>query len=246
MTMPLWQQIRDDLQGEIAAGRVTPGDKLPTEAALARRFGVNRHTVRRALAALQSEGVVHARRGAGVFVTNVPVPYRLGPQVRFSQNLAETGHTGARTILRLETVPAEAEEADALEIPKGTPVHLLENVAAIDGVPATHSTCYFPADRLPAFTEGLQGSGSITAALSACGIPDYRRDWTRIRAGRATGQIARHLHMAEGAPILRTISLNRTAEGWPVEYARTSFCADRVEFVVDGQSLDAPGAGPNA
>ena len=46
---PLWRTIHDSLRGDIAAGRYRPGDKLPTEAALAARFCVNRHTVRRAL-----------------------------------------------------------------------------------------------------------------------------------------------------------------------------------------------------
>jgi DNA-binding GntR family transcriptional regulator len=61
--------LRDALAADIAAGRHAPGERLPSEAQLAQRFGVNRHTVRRALAALAEDGLVQARRGAGVFVT---------------------------------------------------------------------------------------------------------------------------------------------------------------------------------
>ena len=56
----LWQGIHDTLAGEIGGGRYAPGAKLPTEAELAQRFGVNRHTVRRALAAL-AEAAAEAR-----------------------------------------------------------------------------------------------------------------------------------------------------------------------------------------
>jgi GntR family phosphonate transport system transcriptional regulator len=234
MTGPIWQQIRISLAGEIGEGRFGPGDQLPTEAALARRFGVNRHTVRRALSVLQDEGLVHARRGSGVFVTHRPVPYRLGPRVRFSENLAESGHSGTREVLRLERLPASEEEAGFLDLDPGDPVHVLENVALIDGVPATHSRCFLPAGRLPGFAPAMQETGSITRALAADGVEGYARAWTRVSAGRADAAIARHLAMAEGAPVLRTVSLNRAAEGWPVEYALTTFCGDRVEFVVDG------------
>ncbi len=67
---PIWKSIHDSLQHDIAGRRYMPGDKLPTEAALAQRFGVNRHTIRRALGALADEGVVHSRRGAGFFVSH--------------------------------------------------------------------------------------------------------------------------------------------------------------------------------
>ena len=237
MTPPIWQEIRTALTADINARRTAPGDKLPTEAELARRFGVNRHTVRRALAAMREDGLVHARRGAGVFVKASPVAYRLGRRTRFTQNLSETGHTGRREILRLETAQATREEAQNLGLAKGAEVHVLENVAVIDDVPATHSHSLFPAGRMPGFCDAMRETGSITAALKASGIADYRRAWTRIGAERASPMIARHLHISDGAPLIRTLALNADAEGRPVEYARTLFCADRVELLVDEEGF---------
>ncbi len=69
---PIWQVIAETLRAELADGRYAPGEKLPTEAQLAGRFGVNRHTVRRALSELGTEGLVWSRRGAGVFVSVPP------------------------------------------------------------------------------------------------------------------------------------------------------------------------------
>ncbi len=68
----IWTSIAEALTADIGAGRYGPGDKLPTEAELSVRFGVNRHTVRRALAALADDGLVHSRRGSGVFGTHSP------------------------------------------------------------------------------------------------------------------------------------------------------------------------------
>ena len=109
----IWREIEGALRAEIEAGRYNPGDKLPTEAALSTRFGVNRHTVRRALGALEADGLTHARRGAGVFVAAKPAAYPLGRRVRFHENLEAAGLSASKEILRLETLAA-APRADAL------------------------------------------------------------------------------------------------------------------------------------
>ena len=88
---PIWTAIAHSLRDDIAAGVYAPDAKLPTEAALAARFGVNRHTVRHAIKALTKEGLVLPRRGAGVYVTSTPTDYPIGRRVRFHQNLTAAG-----------------------------------------------------------------------------------------------------------------------------------------------------------
>ena len=115
----LWTAISATLRDDIAGGVYVPGARLPTEAELSARFGVNRHTVRRALADLSALGLVQSRRGAGVFVMARPTDYRLGRRVRFHQNVADSGQTPSRRFNRLETCPAGEEEAEALGLAKG-------------------------------------------------------------------------------------------------------------------------------
>ena len=62
---PLYRKVVDALRGDIASGRSAVGERLPTEDALCRRFGVSRHTVREALRALRDEGLVASKQGAG-------------------------------------------------------------------------------------------------------------------------------------------------------------------------------------
>ena len=235
---PLWRQIRDALAEEIAGGRYAPGAKLPSEAALALRFGVNRHTVRRALGALAEAEAVHTRRGAGAFVTARPIGYRLGPRTRLTQNLAEAGLTGRREILRLETLPCDAAEAAALGLAPGDPAHVYEGVAVVEDAPFACSHGVFPAAALPSFPAALRETGSITAALAADGVRDYRRRSTRLSAERAPALVARRLHLRDGAPVLRATALDVTPDGAPVSFVRTWFPADRVELVVEEAASD--------
>lgn len=233
----LWRTIHDTLADEIGDGRYAPGAKLPTEAELARRFGVNRHTVRRALAVLVEAGRIHVRRGAGAFVTQTRLDYAIGPRTRFSQNLTAAGHTPERHLLRIETVTADATERRHLQLPKGGQVHVTESVSHADGVPVTYSRTAFPATRLSDLPQALREEPSITAALARCGIADYQRLWTRLTAERPGVMIARHLHMPETSPVLRSESLDADAGDHPVGYGTAWFCSARVQLVVDRSSF---------
>ena len=73
----LWRQIVTALEADIAAGVTPPGARLPTEAQLAARFDVNRHTVRRALDDLSRRGRVRVEQGRGSFVTQDVLDYQV-------------------------------------------------------------------------------------------------------------------------------------------------------------------------
>lgn len=235
MTGPaLWSAIADTLRGELAAGHFRPGDRLPTEADLARRFGVNRHTVRRALAALGSEGLVHPRRGAGVFVSQQATEYPLGSRVRFHRNLTAAGRVPGRSILSLVARMADTTEARALDLAPGDPVHACEGLSLADGAPIAIFRSVFPAARFPDLADHLRRTGSVTAALSAQGVADYTRGQTRITAVAADAAQAAHLRLPPGAPLLRTEAVNLDPAGLPVEYGLTWFSGETVTLTVPG------------
>lgn len=229
---PLWKSIASALSGDIAGGVYRPGDKLPTEMALAARFGVNRHTVRQALAALATAGTTFARQGAGVFVTTVPADYPLGRRVRFHQNVAASGRTPSRQILRSETRVATPRESAALALPDSGLVHLVEGLSLADSVPVAMFRSVFPAGRFPDLPNSLARLNSVTAALQEAGVDDYIRVSTRLTARVADALLARHLQIVEGAPVLRSVAVNVDAKGTPVEFGTTWFAGDRVTLTV--------------
>lgn len=232
---PVWKSIAIALTDDIAQGRYATGDKLPAEAQLSAKFGVNRHTVRRALADMAQQGLVHARRGAGVFVAAAPTDYPIGKRVRFHQNVAKGGQTPAKQVLSLETRAAGAREAEALQLQPGSPVHVYNGLSLADGQPMALFESVFPAELLPGILPALEEESSVTAALQHCGIADYTRAETRITAKLANATQALHLRLSEGAPLLRTTSLNLTADGTPIEFGRTWFAGDRVTLTVGKQ-----------
>ncbi|GIT91657.1 phosphonate metabolism transcriptional regulator PhnF [Jannaschia pagri] len=230
---PIWQAIATGLRADIAEGRYVPGDRLPTEAALAQRFGVNRHTVRHALSKLVAEGMVRTRRGAGAFVAARPTDYPIGARVRFHENLLAAGHKPDKRLLHLTRRAVTATEGRALAIEAGAPVVAYHGLSFSDDLAIAVFESLFPEDRLPGIYDALSGTRSVTEALEQVGITDYTRSSTRLTAVRAEATQALHLQLAEGDPILRSTSVNVDLTGRPVEFGLTWFAGDRVTLTLE-------------
>lgn len=228
-----WRQIADRLLAEVRAEGLAAGARLPTEAALASRFGVNRHTVRRALAALAAEGVVRATRGSGTFLEAPPLPYPIGARTRFSEIVAATGREPGGSLLAAAAVPADPAVAAMLAVSPGASVLRLVTVRSADGAPISWATIHLALPRFAGIADALGRGGTLSEALAEAGVPDYRRASTRITGRGATALDAERLDLAPGRPVLVIESLNTDAAGLPVQCAVSVFAADRVEIVVE-------------
>lgn len=229
---PIWKSIAQSLTSDIAEGRYATGDKLPTEAQLAARHGVNRHTVRRALSDLADRGLVHARRGAGVFVAASSTDYPIGKRVRYHRNISASGKVPGKNVLALTTRAADKAEAQALGLRVGEPVHVYDGLSLADGHPVALFQSVFPANRLPDLLTALSENGSVTKALRACGVADYTRLSTRLTARSASATQALHLQLTEGAPVLHSVGINVDPSGRPIEYGKTVFAGERVTLTL--------------
>ena len=89
-----------------------------------------------------------------------------------------------------------------------------------------------PAGRFPAFPEAMVRLASITAALAEAGVADYTRASTRLTATLADAVQAGHLALPQGAPLLRSVTVNVDVGGRPVEFGITHFVSDRVTLTV--------------
>ncbi len=230
---PVWKAIANDLHNDLVEGRYVTGDKLPTEAALAERFGVNRHTVRHGMSVLIEDGLIHTRRGAGAFVAASPTDYPIGRRVRFHENLIAAGRRPEKRVLHVEERLATKGEAQALSIPAGGPIYAYHGLSLADGQPLAFVESVFPADRLLGLADALATNTSITEALRTVGVEDYTRASTRLTAVRASATQALHLNIREGDPLLKSTSVNEDRQGHPIEYGRTWFVGDRVTLTLE-------------
>jgi len=231
---PRWRQIEEALILEIASGSYGDG-RFPTEMALSARFGVNRHTVRRALAGLAERGLLRIEQGRGAFLVADAIEYALGPRTRFSENLLRQGRRPALTILGAAEIAAEDDAMRWLKLRRGAPLWRIETLGRADGRAISLGTHYFPVADLPGFPAVVAASGSITRALARCGVENYSRARTRVTARPATAGEAQQLGITAGRPLLITESLNVDPRGRAIEFGIARFVADRVQLVVDSE-----------
>lgn len=229
----LWRQIADRIRQGIAEGAFPQGGRLPGETALADRFGINRHTVRGAIAALVQEGVLRAEQGRGTFIEHAPrVSYALGRRTRFSTNLEGQAQEAGGRLLAHATMAADARIAAALAVAPATTVIRLDTLSEADGRAISRATHWFDAGRFPDIVADYAATGSITAAFARGGVADYVRRSTTISARHADGAALADLKLSAGAIVLVAVAINDDMQGRPVQFSETLFAADRVEMVV--------------
>jgi GntR family phosphonate transport system transcriptional regulator len=237
--MTVWRQISQTLADEIDEGVLSPGQRLPASADLATRFGVNRHTVLRAISHLQDEGLVRTERGGGIYVERA-IPYRMGARTRLEENLIELNRAPSRTILSVIDLAAPKPVAAALALAPGDAVVLVTVLGAADGIPISYNRNYFPAVRLPgigaAFRTAAQDPHAdlaTKAVLATLGVRDFRRKSVRIRARDALQDEQRHLRIPASETVFEVDVTNVDENDHPVTYGSTAFPITRVEFVLD-------------
>ncbi len=227
-----WRKIVDLLEAEIAGGLLAPGSQLPTEATLAARFTVNRHTVRRALAELAGRGQVRTAQGRGTFVEAARLAYPIGERTRFSQNMAQEGREPGGIVIGAAEIEADARIASLLAVPLASPVLKLHTARLADGVPIAVGHSHFPLPRFAGFEAAYRMLGAVTPSFAACGVDDCKRRETRVGARFASPEEAVGLDIAAGRPVLVVDSVNVDLGGIPIQATRGIFAADRAEIVL--------------
>lgn len=219
---PLYRQVYDFLVKQIADAAWRPAQALPSEQALAEQLKVSPGTVRKALDALATEGLVERRQGKGTFVAEQTQERAL---FRFFR-LAEPG--GARKVPsmvdeELHKRPAKAVEQRALGLGRGEQVYDLRRTRAIDDVPVIYERCVLPVRHFPA----LERRSPLPNALYAM----FQRDYgihivhaeEELRAELATAEDAARLGIPAGTALLHVERVAIALDERRVEW-RSSRC----------------------
>jgi GntR family transcriptional regulator, phosphonate transport system regulatory protein len=231
----LWRRVADAIERAIADGRYEPGSRLPGETEIAELHRVNRHTVRRALAALAERGLVRAERGSGTYVEAPRIAYPLRSRTRFSEAIGAEGREARGQLIGHALEDADRTLARRLGLKTGAPLVRLETVRFADRTPISRGTTWMSAERFPDLPRVYERYRSMTKTLLHYGIKDYRRAETRLTAAIVDAADAAKLDLALGRPVLLVESIDTDMAGVPLLTHRSRFAAERIQFVVEGQ-----------
>ncbi|MEL7035903.1 MAG: phosphonate metabolism transcriptional regulator PhnF [Cyanobacteria bacterium J06592_8] len=231
--VPVYAQIANELRQNINQGIYQVGDKLPTENQLSDRYGVNRHTVRRAIALLKSEGLLRVDQGRGTFVAGMPIQYPIGKRVRYNAAMKAQGLETSFQLLRAIEISANSSIAQNLELSPGDPVALIERLNFVDDQPISLSTGHFSLDYFPNILSFQHKMWSISQLLRENYGCDHIRRSTRVSARVVRPQDAHLLRLPLNYPILLAESINVDQHNHVIEYGVTRFRGDRMELVFE-------------
>jgi len=230
--LALYVQIAQQLK-QVVLSQYASGDGLPSEGDMAAQFGVNRHTLRRAVDELVEAGLLERRHGLGIFVLDTQLDYQIGKSTRFTENLAALGLMTENRILRKQTIGATPKVAQHLAIQEGDAVHWIETLRMAEQRPMCLISHFAPAEKFPDLFERFE-NGSLHSLLSATYGCHLRRTESLVTAVLPQGDDAKTLGMPQNRPVLRVKSVNvDDRDGTPVEYAITRFRADRIQLRIN-------------
>ena len=234
----MWLAIAEDLERAIHERVLNPGDKLPTEHMLVRKYFVTRHMVRLALNRLVQRGLVESHQGRGTFVCRPNMAFPIRQRTRFGE-IAQQAHVNhkyeTRSIQIGRMPPPVAREFGVKLTAIGV---CLERLSVVDGQPSALAQHYFLEKRVPKFADTYNKFQSITATLKELGIVDYVRVRTHIISRLPTNEEASILQMPRHVPLIITRAINHDVDGNMLEYGEARMAADRIEIVIDTSNFN--------
>ena len=219
-------QVREYVRGLIEGAE--PGSPAPSERELVQHFGVARMTVRQALDALVSEGLLERVPGRGTFVARA----KIDVQVRLSsytEEMARRGmRPGSRTLLaRMES--AGPGVARALEINQGDKIVHWQRLRFADGIPMCLEDAYLADAIVPGFLDSPLPSSLYAELQRRDLLPSWGED--SVDAEQARHDEGELLGVPEGSPVLK-IARRAFADNVAVEVSRSTYRADRYTLWV--------------
>jgi len=230
--MRIYLQIAGELENQIQQ-HFSPGDYLDPESKLATRFGVNRHTVRRAIDELVNAGLVQRHQGKGNMVLAQPKLYPLHAGAHFTGNLLEQGSLPSSQVLKSRVIKSSAKIAEQLGLPVDSKVIHIQTLRTIDTTPRCVIDHYL-AD--VAWWPQMKNfkSGSLHLFIKQHFSVELERKKTRLRAQNPTNEESRLLQINHSIPIIKIKTINvMKGSDYVVEFSSSHSRSDLIELVME-------------
>ena len=228
--MPAYQKIQATIMKRIDSGQLKPGDAVDSERELAKIHQVSLMTARHALTALEREGMVQRRRGAGTFVAP--------PKVHFNKLMSYTEQMSGRSLavssklLSLGMIDTQQEIAARLALPSTSRLIKVERLRMGANEPFAIETCYLSAEDFVGLAKAPLDRVSLFSILEQdYGLEIAHAD-EEIDATTADPHTAKLLGIPSGAPVLRIRQVIYSTKGKTALYVLGLYRSDRHTLLI--------------
>ena len=138
----LWEQLYNEIKGDIESGKYKPGDKIPTEFELKDLYNVSRVTVRAAIQQLVDENILIRKSGKGTFVKEQIHVESITKGGSFTENCRQRGAKPSTVIVDCKLTDGPKEILADLEATTNKLVEITR-IRYVDDVPCIVEVDYF-------------------------------------------------------------------------------------------------------
>ncbi|HQZ12400.1 MAG TPA: GntR family transcriptional regulator [Devosia sp.] len=232
--VPKYFQIQELLRARIADGTYGLGQQLPPEGALAVELNVSRQSVRTALMALVNEGMIERTAGRGTFVTEPP-DMREAWTLQTLEDVMAIPVEGARRVMSVTTTTGREHSSAArqLALAQSAEMTLIATARENKFGPYGFSYIFVPQRfgyRLD--PHELLSQSVIQLLEKECLLRASRASQVTSAVG-ANPEVARHLSIAPGDPVLLLQRTYFTSDGLPIEHAENYYRSDRYSHAIE-------------
>lgn len=228
---PLYVQLMEELETSIRNGVYKPGDKIMTEAEVAREYGVSLITVRKAVGSLMEKGLVVRKQGKGTFVTKPKYSRNMKKLQSFTEMCEQMGVKPGARVLENRLIAADKKVADRLGIEPGSNVVYISRLRLADGEPVQVEKSYFPLKYAFLLEEDLN-DGSMFECLKEKAGAKVASSEKMIELCRATAEEAALMDVKKGDYLLFVKSTAYDENGEPMYAGIQLINGDRFSLYV--------------
>jgi GntR family transcriptional regulator len=231
--VPIYYQIKQDLQDKIINGFFKPNDRIPSEEALAKQYGISRMTARNAVTQLVNEGFLYRVHGKGTFVSKPRVEKSYAPLTGFVEDMRAKGFIPGSKVLSLNKIIPTSKVKKFLEIDGSKKVLEIIRMRYANAEPIVIQKAYIPVGAAPKLIEEDLENNSLYEILEQKYGLDLFKATQRMEAVSATKEQAVMLGLKRGNPLLYIERITCLEDGTPIEYVEMWYRGDRYAFEVD-------------
>lgn len=201
--IPIYKQLASLIDEQIKQGVYKPGQQIPPEDVLCRRYDISRVTVRKAISLLSDEGIVVKQQGKGTFVTMSSIVGNSKAHGSFTLSCKDNGVVPTTKIVSCKVMEAPAVIAADMQLADGDKIVCIKRLRCANDVPVILETDYIPYSKhsylvdTPLENVSLLETISQHSGLTSSGCEDI------IDILLATEEESEHLNCKKGTPLLR-------------------------------------------
>lgn len=226
------QRLHDQLLRIIT--ETQPGERLPSEPYLAQQLNVSRATLREAMRAFETQGIIRRKQGSGTYVNQPPQVLESGLEVLESiETMAQrSGLSVDFGALNLEKRIPDSDECLSLNALPGSEVMCISRVILAEERPVAFLVDTLPVDVISPDDLNADFRGSILDLLLRRGQPPLLASRTEISAVPATSRVARALGIQRGDVLLCFLAELFTADSQIIDRSQSYFLPGYFRFHV--------------